>query len=118
MFTFKWQYCPGLRNVADPLSRSPSVVAAMLPVAGSPCVCKFCALQSHESHQQLTCWVKSHGQLKVSLPAPHDIKVTASLVVLTRSQVRPPMHVPDVHRYVYTVKSSIFSLLDCHAEQY
>ena len=97
MFTFKWQYRPGLRNVADPLSRSPSVVAAMLPVAGSPSACKCCAVQSHESQQQLTFrWVKSRGQLNVSQPVPHDIKVTASLAVLTRSQVRPPVPVPDV----------------------
>jgi len=97
MFTFKWQYRPGLRNVADPLSRSPSVVAAMLPVAGSPSLGKCCAVQSHESQQQLTFrWVKSRGQLKVSLPVPHDIKVTASLAVLTRSQVRPPVPVSDV----------------------
>ncbi len=33
---------------------------------------------------------------KVSLPVPYDIKVTASLAVLTRSQVRPPVLVPDV----------------------
>ena len=33
---------------------------------------------------------------KVSLPVPHHIKVTASLAVLTHSQVQPPMPVPDV----------------------
>ena len=97
MFTFKWQYRPGPRNVADPLSRRPSVVAAMLPVAGSPSLGKCCAVQSHESQQQLTFrWVKFRGQLKVRVPVPHDIKVTASLAVLTCSQVRPPVPVPDV----------------------
>ena len=35
MFTLKWLYRPGKSNVADPLSRSPAVVASMLPVAGS-----------------------------------------------------------------------------------
>ena len=33
---------------------------------------------------------------KVSLPVSHDIKVTASLAVLTRSQIQPPVPVPDV----------------------
>ena len=69
----------------------------MLPVAGSPSVCGCCAVQSHESQQQLTFrWVKSRGQLKLSQAVPHDIKVTASLAVLTRSQVRPRVPVPDV----------------------
>ena len=33
---------------------------------------------------------------KVRLPLPYDIRVTASLAVLTRSQVRSPLPVPDV----------------------
>ena len=33
---------------------------------------------------------------KVRLPLPHDIRVTVSLAVLTRSQVRSPVPVPDV----------------------
>ena len=33
MFTFKWLYRPGKSNVADPPSRNPGVVAALLPVA-------------------------------------------------------------------------------------
>ena len=35
MFTFKWLYRPGKSNVADPLSRNPGGVAALLPVAGA-----------------------------------------------------------------------------------
>ena len=69
----------------------------MLSVAGSPSLGKCCAVQSHESQQQLTfCWVNSRGQIMVSLPVPYNIKVTASLAVLMRSQVRPAVSVPDV----------------------
>ena len=35
MFTCKWLYRPGKSNVADPLSWSPGVVAAMLPVVAA-----------------------------------------------------------------------------------
>ena len=37
MFTYKWLYRPGKSNVVDPLSWSPGVVAAMLPVVAASC---------------------------------------------------------------------------------
>lgn len=56
MFTYMWLYRPGKSNVADPLSRSPGVVAAMLPVAGFEALCRcksvfICA--SEDSQQQV-----------------------------------------------------------------
>ena len=79
MFTFKWLHRPGIRNVADPLSRNPSVVAAVFSVAGLRPVCRCAAVQGCDSHQQLTFrWVKSRGHLKVSLPVPQDTGVLPS----------------------------------------
>ena len=54
MFTYKWQYRAGKSSVADPLSRSPGVVAAMLSVAGSTSLCRCAAVHCVGAKQQLT----------------------------------------------------------------
>ena len=51
IFTYKWLYRPGISNVADPLSRSPSVVAASFPVAGP------------EVHSLALCWAWAANDL-------------------------------------------------------
>ena len=53
-FTYKWLYRPGKANVANPLSRSPGVVAAMLPVAGPEVLCRCAALHCEGPRQQMT----------------------------------------------------------------
>jgi len=63
----------GKSNVADPLSRSRGVVAAMLPVAGPESLCRCCAVHCQESRQQLTfCWTQASGGQKVSEPLPTE----------------------------------------------
>ena len=66
MFTYKWLYRPGKSNVADPLSRSPGVVAAMLPVAGPDALCRCASVHCKGPKQQLTFrWEQSIGGFKV-----------------------------------------------------
>jgi hypothetical protein len=89
MFTYKWLYRPGKNNVADPLSRSPGVVGAMLPVAGPESLCRCCAVHCEGPRQQLTfCWIESTGGLKVCEPLP--TKVMGSVAVTRRSKVSKP----------------------------
>ena len=54
MFTYKWLYKPGISNVADALSRSPSVVAALFPVAGREALRRCAALHCAGPRQQMT----------------------------------------------------------------
>ena len=87
MFTYKWLYRPGKSNVADPLSRSPGVVAAMLPVAGPDSLCRCCALHCQGSRQQLTFrWTQVSGGHKVSEPLPTEVMASGLCAVVTRSQ--------------------------------
>ena len=62
MFTYKWLYRPGKANVANPLIRSPDVVAAMLPVAGPEVLFRCAALHCEGPRQQMTFrWMQSTG---------------------------------------------------------
>ena len=91
MFTYKWLYRPGKSNVADPLSRSPGVVAAMLPVAGPESLCRCCAVHCQGSRQQLTFrWTQASGDHKVSEPLPTEVMASGLCAVVTRSQVSKP----------------------------
>ena len=90
MFTIKWQYRPGKSNLAEPVSRSPGVCAAMWPVAGPELLGTCDAVSCKGSNQQLTFhWRPSLGQAytKVSL---HLCEVRASVAAVTRSKVRNP----------------------------
>ena len=91
MFIYKWLYRPGKRNVADPLSRSPGVVSATLPVAGPEVLCRCAAVHCLGRRQQLTFrWAqKSPEADKVSEPLPSSAMAGASVAAVTRSQVRP-----------------------------
>ena len=87
MYTFKWQYRPGKNNVADPLSRKPAVLAAMLLTAGSDELRACAAVKDKDSLQTMTFrWEQSNGNMRVSEPVPHDQKVIASIAALTRSR--------------------------------
>ena len=94
MFTYKWLYRPGKSNVADPLSRSPGVVAAMLPVAGPEALCRCAALHCEEPRQQMAFrWMQSTGGYKVSEPLPTEVMASASVAAVTRGQVSKLTHV-------------------------
>ena len=87
MYTFKWRYRPGKNNVADPLSRKPAVLAAMLLTAGSDELRACAAVKDKDSLQTMTFrWEQSNGNMRVSEPVPHDQKVIASIAALTRSR--------------------------------
>ena len=73
MFTFKWLYRPGKSNVADPLSRSPGVLAAVLPVEG------------HGERAAAAEWQHSRW------PWSQAPEVIASVAAVTRSQVSQPL---------------------------
>ena len=62
MFTYKWLHRLGKSNVVDPLSRSPGVVAAMLPIAGPDALCRCVSVHCKGPKQQLTFrWEQSIG---------------------------------------------------------
>jgi len=91
MFTYNWLYRPGKSNVADPLSKSPGVVAAMLPVAGPIFLCRCCAVHCQGSRQQLTFrWMQSSGGYQVSEPLPTEMMASGLCAVMARSQVSKP----------------------------
>ena len=93
MFTYKWLYRPGKNNVADPLSRNPAVVSAVLPAAGSISLGSCAALRCQGNRQKLTFkWAQAKGGAKVSEPLPAELM--ASCAAFTRSQVSKPSPVP------------------------
>ena len=117
MFTDRLLYRPGKSDVADPLSRSPGVVAAMLPtVAGPEMLCRCAALHCAGPRQQVTfLWVQPTGGSKVREPLPP--KVMASVAAVTQSQVSQPAVVSIVnlvcHHLSYTpVHRKLFNVSD------
>ena len=87
MLTYKWLYRPSKSNVADPLSRSPDVVAAMLPVAGPESLCRCCALHRQGSRQQLIFrWMHFSGGYKVSEPLLTEVMASGLCAVVRRNR--------------------------------
>ena len=86
MFIYRWLYRPGKTDVADPLSRNPAVVSAILPVAG-PVAGHCAAVHCLGFRQQLTFkWAQSMGGHEISEPLCAE--VMAAVAATTRSKVR------------------------------
>ena len=96
MFTYKWLYRPGKSNVADPLSRSPGVVAAMLPVAGPDALCRCAAVHCKGPKQQT--YIHTY-----TIAEGGDVSCIRTDSCLARNRLREDEHSIDPRSRVYNV---------------